>query len=475
MPNPQGHNGKLPTPPEQVIRPHIERYLQLRVSYPAMAMKLRKHYDTTKYSMGLESLKKKCREWGISRARGQGHTTATIAPAVEATRTRFPNAGMRDMKSLLHHEQGIEVSEKTVLRYMKAAHPDEVARRLAHRGGMVRKNFWAAGVNDIWTFDQHDKLKRFYLYLHMCCEPVSGYVVWLKIWWTNRNPRLINSYYCDAVEEHGGCPMITQSDRGTENNGIANSQTTLRQFYDSSLQGTLQHKWMAKKGQNIKPEIFWSELRRRWSPGFEQLLQHGVTEGLYDPEDYVSRMLFYYLFIPYLQGELDVFRERYNSTKKRRDKHKILPHGQPALIFQHPQEYGWEDFKILVEPEKVAEVRERYSAPPDDPVFQLVPPAFEQLASEIYTSMGKPSISHESIWTVYVEMLTTLQVLTDIGTLTWLADLAANSTEAAFAGDEMPVLPCAQYRTLGMIPRRNKLIGRPPRRVGGSRLGQRLT
>ena len=74
---------------------------------------------------------------------------------------------------------------------------------------------------------------------------------------------------------------MTQSDPGTENFGIANAQTMLRQFHDPQLAGTLQHRWMRSK-KNIKPEIMWSQLRRRFTPGFEAKLEEGVQQGWYD-------------------------------------------------------------------------------------------------------------------------------------------------------------------------------------------------
>jgi hypothetical protein len=80
-----------------------------------------------------------------------------------------------------------------------------------------------------------------------------------------------------------GVPLITQSDPGSENYGIANCQTVIRQTLDPSLRGTLQHKWV-RKLKNIKPEIAWSMMRRQWSPGFETILENGVHDGLYDPE-----------------------------------------------------------------------------------------------------------------------------------------------------------------------------------------------
>lgn len=51
--------------------------------------------------------------------------------------------------------------------------------------------------------------------------------------------------------------MLTQSDPGTGNFGIANAQSTLHQMLDPELIGTMQHIHSHKHG-NIKPEIFWS-------------------------------------------------------------------------------------------------------------------------------------------------------------------------------------------------------------------------
>lgn len=75
-------------------------------------------------------------------------------------------------------------------------------QRRANR--LKRKRFWAAGPNDLWAVDQHDKWKyKFGLALHSGLDPFIGRIQWLKIWWTNSNPRLILSYYLDTVAESG--------------------------------------------------------------------------------------------------------------------------------------------------------------------------------------------------------------------------------------------------------------------------------
>ncbi|KAG2043746.1 hypothetical protein BDR03DRAFT_850595 [Suillus americanus] len=97
-----------------------------------------------------------------------------------------------------------------------------------------------------------------------------------------------------------------------ENYGIANAHTMLRQMYDPALQGTLQHHWMRMK-KNVKPEITWSQLRRRFTPGFKTLLDAGVESGWYDSDNTLQVMIFRWVFIPWLQCELDRYQDRHQE------------------------------------------------------------------------------------------------------------------------------------------------------------------
>jgi hypothetical protein len=80
--------------------------------------------------------------------------------------------------------------------------PEAVASRKGRN--FKRRVFYAAGVNDVWAMDQHDKWMRFGLYLHGGIDPFAGDILWLRIWWTNRNPRLVASYYLDTARKRGG-------------------------------------------------------------------------------------------------------------------------------------------------------------------------------------------------------------------------------------------------------------------------------
>ena len=132
--------------------------------------------------------------------------------------------------------------------------PEQVVEH--HQCGFKQKHFGAAGVN-VWPQDQHNKWGWFGLWLHAGLEAFSGEINWLKIWWTNRNPRLIMKYYIDTCQQIGGtlfhwtlksllmkCLQVfplTQIDPGTENYGVANAHTVMCHCLDPSLTGTLQH------------------------------------------------------------------------------------------------------------------------------------------------------------------------------------------------------------------------------------------
>jgi hypothetical protein len=85
---------------------------------------------------------------------------------------------------------------------MNEIEPDQVQNRRARR--LRRKRYYAAGVMEVWTIDQHDKWIRFGLFLHVCFEPFAGQIIWLRVWWTNKNPILISGYYIGAGRREGG-------------------------------------------------------------------------------------------------------------------------------------------------------------------------------------------------------------------------------------------------------------------------------
>ncbi|KAJ7605177.1 hypothetical protein FB45DRAFT_682230, partial [Roridomyces roridus] len=177
----------------------------------------------------------------------------------------------------------------------------------------------------------------------------------------------------------------------------------LRHYQDPSLQHTLQHRWMNDK-KNIKPEIAWSQFRQRFAPGFENVLEIRVHKGWYSPGNLLESLVFRWVFIPWLQAEIDNYVNRVNTTAKRADRNKILPHGVPNDIFQYPDDYGALDFKIMADTNAIEHVRSLY-APRGHDVFKFVPDDFAALAAEFYGDIGNPPVSQTNVWEVYLQIL----------------------------------------------------------------------
>ncbi|KAG1875957.1 hypothetical protein C8R48DRAFT_591755 [Suillus tomentosus] len=394
-------NQNKPTSPLEEITPHILRYWKARQTDKKIVENLRNHFDTSRYGLGITKFRDIRIKMGLLRTRQQNHTVESIREAMIELRKAYPNAGAREMvfKSFII-DMYLTSYRNLVISYCAAYEADLVHQRKARR--LKRRRFWAAGVNDLFAVDQHDKWLRFGLALHTGVEPFSGRIMWIRVWHSNRNPQLILTYYLETIQKLGHIPMVTQSDPGTENYGIANAHTMLRQMYDPALQGTLQHCWMQTK-KNVKPEITWSQLRRRFTPGFETLLDEGVESGWYDSDNTLQVMIFRWVFIPWLQCELDRYQDRVNNTLKRPDRNKVLPHGVPNLIYESPEDFGALDFKVMVTQDAIDHVRNIY-VKPDHPVFDLVPQPLNDFIGRCYDDLGRPPVTRQSVWTIYLDL-----------------------------------------------------------------------
>ncbi|EIN10041.1 hypothetical protein PUNSTDRAFT_66483 [Punctularia strigosozonata HHB-11173 SS5] len=409
------------------------------------------HIDTTRYGLGMTKFKQLCTKWGIASAQKQGHTIETINASMQELLLKFPKAGTPTLQNLLRTDYGIRVSQEKVLTYLKTVHLEGVQERKKRK--FKRKVFYAAGVNHIWVFDQHDKWSKFGLYLHVGVEPFSGKILWLVVWWTNSNPRYVTRQYLNTARRLGNIiPLISQSDPGSENNGIANAHTAIRQHLDPSLAGTLQHRWM-RRHNNIKPEIEWSVLRSTWAPGFENLFEHGVNKGWYDPSHSLHYLVFRWLAIPFIQTELDGYVARRNTTLKRANPKKALPNGRPDMIFEKPERYNTVNFGINV-PREVLDEAEAQWAPHDHPVFNLVPPYFATFVQEVYASLGpQPPLSYSTFWEVYLHLLEACMALVNSGSAgRSVNDLLSAQASAPASGEDqgIPLLENLTPVELGM-------------------------
>jgi hypothetical protein len=58
---------------------------------------------------------------------------------------------------------------------------------------------------------------------------------------------------------------------------------------------------------NVKPEAGWSQMRRQFTPGFEDILDHGLNNGIYNPDIAIERFGFVISIVAYCSDSFTGF------------------------------------------------------------------------------------------------------------------------------------------------------------------------
>ena len=87
-------------------------------------------------------------------------------------------------------------------------------------------------------------------------------------------------------------------------------------------------------------------------------------------------------------------------------------------------------------------------APPDHPVFKLVPPLFHEQVSQLYIAIGQPEVTINSFWDIYRGLLEQLHHGRD----EWLSTVLDSHKETLGRDQEdMPLLPGMDPFRLGQL------------------------
>ncbi|KAJ6505427.1 hypothetical protein C8R45DRAFT_923707 [Mycena sanguinolenta] len=119
--------------------------------------------------------------------------------------------------------------------------------------------------------------------------------------------------------------------------------------------------------------------------------------------------LFYWIFVPLIQHDLDEFRAWWNSHRVRLQPDKNMLSGHvPAYVFEHPSHVGGIDCRIQIPKEAVKELRGYLTEDVGsrDSHFQWsgLTVEFEALATHTWAQVGSPVISLDTAWDVFSQM-----------------------------------------------------------------------
>jgi hypothetical protein len=96
--------------------------------------------------------------------------------------------------------------------------------------------------------------------------------------------------------------------------------------------------------------------------------------------------------------------------------------------------------KVIVLPEVFAKVKQEY-APTDRPIFELVPPAFNDCADILYTNIGQPAVQSNTFWDVYCQLLQQFRIEEHVVCIAPILMTHCNAVHALELEEEMPLLP----------------------------------
>lgn len=116
------------------------------------------------------------------------------------------------------------------------------------------------GPNHLWHIDGNDKLKPHGFCISGCIDGFSSKLMWIKVELTNKNPRLIGTFFFAAIKHFNPVPRVVRLDRGTENVHIANVQRLLHSGHSDGLVPADVMFGASTHNQRIK--MFWSYLQR---------------------------------------------------------------------------------------------------------------------------------------------------------------------------------------------------------------------
>lgn len=122
-------NQYKPLPPEIDLKPIIELYYHMGLSDINIARRSIDHFDKDTYGLGVKSVKRMRKKWGLTSTRQQKHTIETIAEDVAEIKRNFPNSGADAIKKTLMSEKNIRVPREVVLSLLKEIEPEAVMAR----------------------------------------------------------------------------------------------------------------------------------------------------------------------------------------------------------------------------------------------------------------------------------------------------------------------------------------------------------
>ncbi|KAG8929141.1 hypothetical protein FRC01_004802 [Tulasnella sp. 417] len=465
--NPQGRNqwGNKDYPPDDILREALHEYARRKYDNPKRLEALANDYGL---QIGLTKLKELQRRFNIPsvrRRKSPDEETSLVAHHVNKD-TEQAN-GPRAIADMLRLE-GTPIPRTRIRSIMLSICPEGFDKRFPGSRRITRAPLTAFGAMHEIASDGHLKLGSQALKMGPVGLPIYG----MKDKWTSYVPLLVTApnvqteaaiahLYLDFVELEGAIPVQFTTDCGSETGWIYALQYSLRETLapDVDREKYPPHKFI-KSVHNTVIEGFWSWFRKKCGKTIKSAITRGRDEGRFNPNNPLHIEVFYFIFAPLLQQELDTFRLYWNYHEIRAQPEKQMPSRHiPIDAFENPADYGGVDCRIPVPQEMAAELRARLETEVGsrERNVEFLSLEVRHRLGEVYASLGSPELDFGTCWEVFTDMgLKKCEAcLKDTGTTPGIASMAptAGLTSHSAGSESGPISPAGAAAATAVLRR----------------------
>ena len=143
--------------------------------------------------------------------------------------------GYREMYHKVRQDHELKVPRDLVHAAMYDLDPKGLEARgpVGKKKAKTKGSFSSKGPNFVHSLDGHDKLMGYQnstypLAVYGCIDTASRKLLWLRVWVTNSNPKVIGRWYLEYLYETKVIPSMIRLDRGTETGTMATIHAFLR-------------------------------------------------------------------------------------------------------------------------------------------------------------------------------------------------------------------------------------------------------
>ena len=194
--------------------------------------------DFSEYPWSLRTLDRRLRHFGIYRT-DPNVTVEELRSAVqEELDGPGKDLGYRAMHNKIRQVHELNVPRHKVNNVMYELDPAGLENRaLAKKATRVKGKFTTRGTNWVHSFDGHAKLMgyqrdTFPLAIYGCIDTASRKILWLRIWTSHSDPKLIGRWYFDYLYNKKAIAAMIRIDKGTETGTLATLQAFLRRHHN---------------------------------------------------------------------------------------------------------------------------------------------------------------------------------------------------------------------------------------------------